>query len=318
MHTHNSFFALGEPFELSTPVSPFPIHHNLDTFHNSSSSMDFPRQMTDRSITAGSNAYGHAKRLTAGPPSRPESRQRPRSDSTASGYAGPTNPNRNRHQDRNTWSGSAPPITQRTPSTLAAGRNHSQTNFHRSPSNSPTTPTTIQRSPSSQSIYAAPTISRRLSTSSQHPFKRRIIQFYHRHEPHYGFTNFSNHAVKYLGKIYPTSEHLFQSLKFAHRPLLAEHIRTCDDRPSMAFSEARRFQPEIRQDWGSYNIEAMELTIFHKFSQHRSLKEELLSTGDAELVENSDKDPFWGCGPDGKGRNELGRALERLRTRFRG
>lgn len=34
--------------------------------------------------------------------------------------------------------------------------------------------------------------------------------------------------------------------------------------------------------------------------------------------QNSDKDPFWGCGADGKGRNELGRALERLRTRFRG
>jgi predicted NAD-dependent protein-ADP-ribosyltransferase YbiA (DUF1768 family) len=29
----------------------------------------------------------------------------------------------------------------------------------------------------------------------------------------------------------------------------------------------------------------MEVAIFHKFSQHRDLKEELLGTGDAELVE---------------------------------
>jgi len=142
--------------------------------------------------------------------------------------------------------------------------------------------------------------------------------FYHKHEPHYGFTNFSNHAVKFENKIYPTSEHLFQSLKFAHRPLLAEHIRTCDPRPSVAFSEARRFQPEVRQDWKQYNIKAMEIAVWHKFTQDRDLKEELLATGDAELIENSDKDAFWGCGADGKGKNELGKALVRLRAQLRG
>ena len=29
----------------------------------------------------------------------------------------------------------------------------------------------------------------------------------------------------------------------------------------------------------------MELTIWYKFSQHRELREELLATGDAELIE---------------------------------
>ena len=72
----------------------------------------------------------------------------------------------------------------------------------------------------------------------------------------------------------------------------------------MAFSEARRFQPEVRQDWKHYNITAvrlpdpdisapeandarlqMEVAIWYKFSQHRDLKEELLATGDAELIE---------------------------------
>lgn len=42
---------------------------------------------------------------------------------------------------------------------------------------------------------------------------RPRILFYHKHDPHYGFTNFSPHAVKYNGKVYPTSEHLFQSFK---------------------------------------------------------------------------------------------------------
>jgi len=121
----------------------------------------------------------------------------------------------------------------------------------------------------------------------------------------------------YEGKRYPTSEHLFQSFKFTHRPGLAEHIRTCDTRPSVAFSEARRFAKEVRPDWTRENINVMDTVILHKFTQHNDLKHELLSTGAAELIENSDKDAFWGCGADGKGRNELGRALERLRAQLR-
>ncbi|RDB29280.1 hypothetical protein Hypma_014877 [Hypsizygus marmoreus] len=150
------------------------------------------------------------------------------------------------------------------------------------------------------------------------PRPRPRVLFYHKNDPHYGFTNFSAHPVTYKGKKYPTSEHLFQSFKFQdHRPGLAEHIRTCSERPSVAFSEARRFQPEVRHDWKHVNVEKMDTTLEHKFAQHTALRDELLATGDAELVEDSDKDAFWGVGADGKGRNELGKALERLREKFR-
>ena len=47
-----------------------------------------------------------------------------------------------------------------------------------------------------------------------HPIQppKRIL-FYHAQDPYYGFTNFSPDPVEYQGKSYPTSEHLFQSLK---------------------------------------------------------------------------------------------------------
>ncbi|KZP04322.1 DUF1768-domain-containing protein [Athelia psychrophila] len=153
--------------------------------------------------------------------------------------------------------------------------------------------------------------------SPRFPLRNRIL-FYNRRDPHYGFTNFSAHPVVYKGKSYPTSEHLFQSHKFQdHRPNLAEHIRTCSDRPSVAFAQARRFQPEVRPDWMKVNIQKMDETLWYKFTQHSDLKEELLATGEAELVEDSDKDAFWGCGADRRGRNELGKALERLRALLR-
>ncbi|KAF9037694.1 hypothetical protein BJ165DRAFT_1353187 [Panaeolus papilionaceus] len=160
---------------------------------------------------------------------------------------------------------------------------------------------------------------RGLATQPARPAQRPRILFYHKHDPHYGFTNFSAHPVTYNGRKYPTSEHLFQSFKFqGHRPNLAEHIRTCSERPSVAFSEARRFQPEVRPDWKQVNIEKMDEALFYKFTQHPDLLQELLATGDAELIEDSDKDAFWGVGADRKGRNELGRCLERLRTKLRG
>ena len=81
----------------------------------------------------------------------------------------------------------------------------------------------------------------------------------------------------------------------------------------------------------------MDAAIWHKFTQHKDLRDELLATGDADLIEvryrdpshlisatltlkiqNSDKDAFWGCGADGKGKNELGKALVRLRAKLRG
>jgi hypothetical protein len=70
---------------------------------------------------------------------------------------------------------------------------------------------------STTSLVDSPVISgittgsaRRLRRNSH---QRPRIKFYHRHEPHYGFTNFSPHPVTYGHKEYPTSEHLFQAFK---------------------------------------------------------------------------------------------------------
>ncbi|KAG0692706.1 hypothetical protein DFH29DRAFT_817226 [Suillus ampliporus] len=173
-------------------------------------------------------------------------------------------------------------------------------------------------SPSPQSSPLTTTRPTPLSSTALSNGKPEKILFYHVHDPYYGFTNFSPDPIEYNGKTYPTSEHLFQSLKFIeHRPELGEHIRTCSSRPRVVFDEAHRFNPEVRSDWLRVRIEMMDLVLWHKFTQNRHLKEELLSTGDAELVEDSDKDSFWGIGADRKGQNQLGKALGRLRTKLR-
>ena len=64
-------------------------------------------------------------------------------------------------------------------------------------------------------------------------------------------------------------------------------------------------------------VEVMRRAIDAKFRQHDELRELLLSTGDEELIEETDEDAFWGCGSDGRGRNMLGRLLMELRERLR-
>jgi hypothetical protein len=102
----------------------------------------------------------------------------------------------------------------------------SNTNTHLSilPNDLPhiVTPGQLSVSPKARS---APPISSRPVTPKLPWSRRHRILFYHKHDPHYGFTNFSPHPVQYLGKRFPTSEHLFQSFKVCHCSLCEQSAK---------------------------------------------------------------------------------------------
>lgn len=54
-----------------------------------------------------------------------------------------------------------------------------------------------------------------------------------------------------------------------------------------------------------------------KFTQHPDSAARLSATGDAELIEDSPTEPFWGIGPNGTGANWSGRVPEEVRSRIR-
>ncbi|KAF8188841.1 hypothetical protein K438DRAFT_1593929 [Mycena galopus ATCC 62051] len=156
------------------------------------------------------------------------------------------------------------------------------------------------------------------SDPTQRSERRRILFHPSRKDGYRGFTNWDRaHTVIYNGKEYPTSEHLFQALKFMdNRPDIAESIRTISKSPTEAQKYSLARTAHQHPDWDRMATAKMEITMWHKFSQHADLKQLLLATGDAELVNYTTND-FWGVGEDEQGRNEGGKALERVRDGLR-
>ena len=61
----------------------------------------------------------------------------------------------------------------------------------------------------------------------------------------------------------------------------------------------------------------MHEAVLAKFTQHADLREILLGTGDAKIVEHTENDAYWGDGGDGSGKNMLGQILMRVREELR-
>jgi ribA/ribD-fused uncharacterized protein len=129
------------------------------------------------------------------------------------------------------------------------------------------------------------------------------------------FSNFSPHPVKLKGKTWPTSEHYFQAQKFPGRPD-EEEVRQAQS-PRIAARMGRSRQRPLRTDWEAVKDSIMHEVVLTKFTQHADLREILLATGDAQIVEHTEKDKYWGDGGDGTGKNRLGLILMRVREGLR-
>jgi hypothetical protein len=142
-----------------------------------------------------------------------------------------------------------------------------------------------------------------------------VIEFYAVGDAYGEFSNFSRHAVHIRGKRWPTSEHYFQAQKFAGTPL-EEQVRQAK-KPAIAAEMGRDRKKPLRRDWEAVKEQVMLTALRAKFSQHEELRALLLGTGEARLVEHTDRDSYWGDGGDGSGKNRLGALLMQVRAELR-
>jgi ribA/ribD-fused uncharacterized protein len=151
---------------------------------------------------------------------------------------------------------------------------------------------------------------------SKSPSRRRVIEFYRTGDDYGEFSNFAAYPIVVNGVEWPTSEHYFQAQKFAGTPH-EEAVRLADS-PMTAAKMGRERSRPLRADWEAVKDDIMREAVHAKFSQHPKLLGLLLSTHDAEIVEHTTNDAYWGDGGDGSGKNMLGRILMEVRRQLGG
>lgn len=127
----------------------------------------------------------------------------------------------------------------------------------------------------------------------------------------------SGYPITINGLTIPSSEALYQALRFPHLP---DVQRTIFDAANAMLAKRATYphRPNTRTDWDAIRVPLMEWVLRTKLSQHPSLRKLLLSTGTKSIVEDSAKDAFWGAIPTASnqeliGTNTLGELLMKLR-----
>lgn len=144
----------------------------------------------------------------------------------------------------------------------------------------------------------------------------RVVKFYRTGDAYGEFSNFAAFPIRLNGVEWPTTEHYFQAQKFTGTPH-EEAIRVADS-PMTAAKMGRDRSRPLRSDWDAVKDDIMREAVLAKFEQHPALRDLLLSTGNAELVEHTKGDAYWGDSGDGSGLNKLGRILMEVRKRLGG
>mmetsp|Transcript_34740 Transcript_34740/g.61137 ORF Transcript_34740/g.61137 Transcript_34740/m.61137 type:complete len:168 (-) Transcript_34740:43-546(-) len=142
------------------------------------------------------------------------------------------------------------------------------------------------------------------------------INFYRVQDPYGYFSNFHLSPITLKGKVWPTTEHYFQAMKYEGDPR-EELIRNAST-PGKAASYGRSKSVPLRADWEAIKYGVMREAVLAKFTQHEDLKRLLLETGNMRLYEHTTNDRTWGDGGDGTGLNWLGKVLEEVRAEIRG
>lgn len=146
-------------------------------------------------------------------------------------------------------------------------------------------------------------------SNSQRRSKMKIDSFSGEHE---FLSNFMHSEIEYEGGTYPTVEHAFQAAKTLDK----EERKGVREKKTPGQAKRAGRKVKLRPHWDNMKCMVMHNLLVKKF-ENEYLREKLLATGDAELIEgNTWGDKFWGvC--KGEGENNLGRILMKVREKLR-
>lgn len=107
--------------------------------------------------------------------------------------------------------------------------------------------------------------------------------------------------ISFEGRVYPSSEALYQALRYPGRGDIHEAIIR-QNTGYAAKVKAYEFKEQTRPDWQTVKVPTMEMVLRLKLEQHYvKMKSVLDLTHGMAIVERSSKDNFWGAIPDKDG-----------------
>ena len=129
---------------------------------------------------------------------------------------------------------------------------------------------------------------------------------------YYFLSNFYPTPVEYDGITYQNNEAAFQAMKVTDNNI---RFKFANLNPSSAKHKGRQVQ--LRYNWDKIKFQIMYEIVKAKFTQNNDLKEKLIATGNKYLEEgNTWGDKIWGT-VNGKGQNNLGKILMRVRDELK-
>lgn len=135
-------------------------------------------------------------------------------------------------------------------------------------------------------------------------------------------SNMHETPCEYAGRIFPSSEHLYQWLKIPDTPAAKWWKDRIFDAPHGKVAKKLAANPNCPckskksgEEWEQFRLNAMEIALRSKF-KNPEMRRRLAESSEVALVEhNVWGDVFWGVSR-GMGRNLLGGMLMRLRAEF--
>lgn len=117
-------------------------------------------------------------------------------------------------------------------------------------------------------------------------------------------------VIEYNGEIYPGLEWAYQAAK------TVSHEIQRKIRGALTAQEAKKIGRNITisstENWETNRWYVMRDLLLIKFS-NQDLKDKLLATGNAALIQGHSKDDYWGVNNNGIGKNALGNLLMAIR-----
>ena len=128
-------------------------------------------------------------------------------------------------------------------------------------------------------------------------------------------SNMHKASFEWDGRTYLNSEAAFQSAKS-----MDPAVRDAFSGMTGVTAKREGRKVKMREDWEEVKLGVMEEIVRAKFSQNPDLRQDLIDTGDLELMEgNYWHDTYWGVDmKSGRGENHLGMILMKIRSELGG